>query len=129
MAATDYIHVLETHLLLFLKNLGEETFTFQDDNAPTHTAKKTTKWKLDNAIPCLPWPTQSPDLNPIEHLWEELERRVHGCGILPKNGDELFNLLREEWEKILVEKLEKLVNSMLNHVQAVCKVNGYPTSY
>jgi hypothetical protein len=58
-----------------------------------------------------------------------LERRVHGRGILPKNGDELFNLLWEEWEKIPVEKLEKLVDSMPNRVQAVCKVNGYLTSY
>ena len=129
MMAIDYAHVLETYLPLFLKSLGKEIFTFQDDNAPTHTVKKNTKQKLDNTIPCLPWPAQSPDLNPIEHLWEELERRVHGCGILPKNGDELFNLLREEWEKIPVEKLEKLVDSMLNHVQAVCKGNGYQTSY
>jgi hypothetical protein len=43
MAATDYIRVLETYLSPFLESLGEEIFTFQDDNAPTHTAKKTTK--------------------------------------------------------------------------------------
>ena len=129
MAAVDYIRILEIHLTPFLQSLGEEAFIFQDDNAPIHTAKKTTKWKLDNAIPCLPWPAQSPDLNPIEHLWDELERRVHGRGVLPKNGDELFDLLREEWEKIPVETLEKLVDSMPKRVQAVCKVNGYPTSY
>ena len=87
------------------------------------------KWKLNNSISCLPWPAQSPDLNPIEHLWDELERRVHRRDILSKNETELFNFLVEEWEKIPLNVLEKLVDSMPLRLQAVCDGNGYPTSY
>src|SRR5215212_4099736 len=83
LAAKDYINHLEIHLMPFLETLSEDTFTFQDDNAPIHTAKKTTKWELDSNIPCLPWPPQSPDINPIERLWDELERRIHRRRILP----------------------------------------------
>jgi|tagenome__1003787_1003787.scaffolds.fasta_scaffold20698186_1 transposase len=129
LAAKDYIQVLETHLIPFLETLSEEPFIFQEDNAPIHTAKKTAKWKLDNAIPLLPWPPQSPDINPIEHLWDELERRVRGRNVLPKNEDELFDFLLEEWERIPMSKLENLVDSMPRRVQAVCNANGYPTRY
>ena len=87
------------------------------------------KWKLNNSISCLPWPAQSPDLNPIEHLWDELERKVRRCDILSKNETELFNFLVEEWEKIPLNVLEKLVDSMPSRLQAVCDGNGYPTSY
>ena len=127
--AVDYIKVLETYLVPFIKSLDGETHIFQEDNAPVHTAKITTKWKLNNSIPSLPWPAQSPDLNPIEHLWDELERRVRGHNILSKNEDELFSFLVEEWEKIPLNVLEKLVDSMPSRVQAVCNGNGYPTSY
>ena len=125
----DYINVLETHLAPFIKSLDGETHIFQEDNAPIHTAKKTTKWKLDNSIPCLPWPLQSPDLNTIENLWDELEHRVHGCNILSKNENKLFSFLVEEWEKIPLNVLEKLVDHMPSCVQAVCNRNGYPTSH
>ena len=114
--AMDYINVLENYLTLFITSLGEESYLFQEDNAPIHTAKKMTKQKLDNSITCLPWPPQSPDLNPIKHLQDELECRVHGHDILSKNEDELFSFLVEEWAKIPLNLLENLVDSMPSHI-------------
>ena len=49
ITAVDYIDVLDTHLTSFIESLGEESYLFQEDNAPIHTAKKTTQWKLDNS--------------------------------------------------------------------------------
>jgi len=101
----------------------------QEDNAPIHTAKKTEAWQSKNKIPLLPWPAQSPDLNPIEHLWDELDRRISERKQKPKNEDELFDFLLEEWNKIPIEVLEKLVNSMSNRVKLVVEAKGYPTRY
>ena len=100
-----YIKLLEKHLLPFLNDLGIENHIFQDDNAPCHASIKTRSWKENNLIKILPWPAQSPDLNPIENLWNELENRVRKHRPMPKNKNDFFAVLKEEWNKIKENKL------------------------
>ena len=60
-------------------------FLFQHDCAPVHKARS---W--------LDWPVQSPDLNPTEHLWNELERRLRARSFCPTSVCDLTNVLLEE---------------------------------
>ena len=64
------------------------------DNDPKHTSGLIKDWLKEKKIQTLPWPSFSPDLNPIEHLWDELERRVKKHQ--PKNAQQLKDLLEDE---------------------------------
>lgn len=125
-----YREILEENLIPFLDSLGDQlTYLFQDDNAPAHTAKDTIKWKDEHSISCIEWPAQSPDLNPIEHLWDVLERKVRERKPHPRNKKELFVVLKEEWMKINPEVVKNLVDSMPRRVKAVIDHDGNPTRY
>jgi len=130
VTANIYIEMLENYLIPFINDLeNKNDYTFQEDNAPIHTAKIAKKWKSDNNIKSLPWPAQSPDLNPIENLWDELERQVRNHKPLPKNPNDLWEILQEEWLKLDVNKYKNLVDSMPRRIEAVIINKGNPTKY
>jgi transposase len=125
-----YTEILKYNLIPFLESLDDTIcYSFQDDNASSHKSNETMEWKEDNLLSCLPWPAQSPDLNPIEHLWDVLERKVRLRKPHPKNKKELVNVLQEEWNKIEPKVLENLIESMPRRIKAVIEANGYSTRY
>ncbi|GBO31424.1 hypothetical protein AVEN_172157-1 [Araneus ventricosus] len=84
-------------------------------------------WCLYNCPQNLKTPPQSPDLNPIEHIWRELELRVRKRDI--KTKSELKTVMMEEWMSIDAEITKKLVKSIPKRLTAVVDAKGYPTKY
>ena len=84
-------------MIPFLESFKEENgdYLFQQDNALIYTSARIRDFCKEMEINLLSWPGQSPDLNPIEHLWDELERRIRAKQNNPKNLRELEALLQE----------------------------------
>mgnify|MGYP002079490385 CR=1 FL=1 len=68
------MEILETYLIPFIDKSNKK-LTFQHDNDPKHKAKKTSNFIENNNIKVINWPSCSPDLNPIENLWKNIERK------------------------------------------------------
>lgn len=123
-----YLNILREQFMPSIQKLGlEGRYMFQQDNDPKHTAKLVQEWLIHNVRQQLRTPPQSPDINPIEHLWEELKRRVRKTEVSTK--EELKARVTEEWNNIPREVTRKLVHSMPNRLRAIIKANGYATKY
>lgn len=103
--------------------------TFMHDNARPHVARICQACLAENNVQVMDWPPYSPDMNPIEHLWDNLDRRVRRRVPLPRTVAELRTALLEEWEAIPMADINTLVTSMPRRVQALMDANGGHTRY
>ena len=128
----DYVNlVLSGPLWDFYAQLYEQKgiAAVMEDGAPVHCAKVAKEFCTTHKMEVLPHPAQSPDTNPIEHVWHQLKIRINGREEVPKNLDELWEALQQEWNKIDINFINSLVRSMPDWVQAVYKAKGGHTKY
>ena len=107
----------------------QHQMTFQHDNARPHVARVCQVFLANNNIVPLDWPPYSPDMSPIEHLWDELDRRIRRRRNTPNTLGQLRTELLEEWENIPMRKINALVNSMQRRIRAVINARGGHTRY
>lgn len=131
MNADQYVDILDNHLLPSLEDSGipAEDRIFQQDNDPKHTSRKAKDWMEQNDITLLDWPPQSPDLNPIEHLWQHIKSQLCQYETPAKGVWEIWERVAEVWNDIEPEVCQKLIESMPRRVEAVIKAKGGNTKY
>lgn len=121
---------LEPSICNSFRNTSAREVKFQQDNAPCHKSAFRMTWISDRNIELLDWPPQTPDLNPIEHLWSILKKNIQ-CHPRIKSKNSLFNVLQQEWNEMSEEKYCRtvIVTSMPKRIAAVIKSQGGPTKY
>lgn len=104
-------------------------FILMEDNAPCHKAFYTTREREKEGILKVDWPPNSPDFNPIEHIWTLLKRRI-----LRRRGSERITsitamrvVLMEEWEKITIEEINCEISRLPAIMQRCLKAKGSNT--
>ncbi|ESK93216.1 hypothetical protein Moror_14629 [Moniliophthora roreri MCA 2997] len=123
--------VLEGCLLHFYEEMKSERgeISFQQDSAPSHTAKSTTQWLRSHNINLFPHPPSSPDVNPIEPLWHKLKHRLCERQHHLKTMEGLIAVVKEVWEEIPVDVVNKYVARMDKIVDAIIKARGGHTRF
>ena len=129
MNSNGYREVLKHHLVDIGSSIGGSDWIFQQDNAPVHRSKVNITWFKSKKINVLPWPSLSPDLNPIENLWGILARKVYAEGKQFRTKEQLKTAILKSWEEISIDQLRDLVNSMPDRIFEVIKLNGAKTKY
>ncbi len=127
MDRLSYVRILTENLAESASKLRMDWYTFQQDNDPKHTSKHAREYFAANNIEVMLWPSQSPDLNPIEHLWAHMKKEV--ARNKPKNLKDLKSILMRCWEEISPEVTANLVDSMPRRIEAVLRAKGGNTKY
>lgn len=100
------------------------------DSDPKHTSKKSMEWYKTKGLQLLDWPTNSPDLNPIENVWAHVKKMLARYLTEPAGVKELWQRLSKEWDTDEVKDLcKKVIHSMPRRLQAVIDAKGDITKY
>lgn len=120
--------IIEDHVVPFAGHIGEG-FVFMDDNAKPHRSRMVDEYLIEAGIERMVWPPRSPDLNPIEHVWDHLKRRVRSRNPSPSSLEELETAVLEEWDNIPQDFIENLFKSMERRLRDVIRARGGNTRY
>jgi transposase len=145
----EYFEILSDGLLSFVDDLFgpnmEDTIiirqpndiVFMHDGAPCHRSPAVAELLAEEGITVMKWPAQSPDLNPIENVWQILKVKFHKrftdlrCSLSKSNDaiEKYGEVLKEVWGEINPTVLSNLIQSMPGRVQAVIKAKGGSIKY
>ncbi|KAK7116312.1 hypothetical protein V1264_002016 [Littorina saxatilis] len=120
--------ILQPLVVPALQAIGPRAI-LQDDNAPPHRSAAVNTFIQQARVNRMLWPANSPDLNPIEHMWDELCRRVQQHHPPPANLGQLLQWLQQEWNGVPRAFICNLIHSMRQRCVECLAHNGGHTRY
>ncbi|GFX45030.1 transposable element Tcb2 transposase [Trichonephila clavipes] len=115
--------ILLPYVRLFRGAMGLQ-FLFMDDNAPCHRTVAAEQLLESEDIERVDWPARSPDLNPIEHAWDFLDRRLAARTLPPVTIRELRLALQDEWAAMPQQLIDTLILSMGRRCETCLEFRG-----
>jgi DDE superfamily endonuclease/Transposase len=136
-SSNSYLEVLDAEIAPAYASL-DPGYIFMQDNASIHTAYKVRDWFSAHGINRITdWPPYSPDLNPIEHIWWELKKRLFN--MFPEIAEDtseseearerLESALQAAWDTIDKEVFDNLGATMGHRIEACIAADGWHTKY
>jgi len=106
------------------KQFGHDStlWKLQEDNDPKHTSKLATNWRMNNNVQKIDWPSMSPDIAPIENVWQLLKMKLRNKKL--STYQSLVSAIKREWKSLSPELAIKLVHSMNNRISEVIENDG-----
>ncbi|GBN92240.1 hypothetical protein AVEN_103140-1 [Araneus ventricosus] len=120
--------IIHTLMRPFIASMGTDAI-FMDDNARSHRARLARSYLESETIPQTAWPARSPDLNPIEHVWDMLGIRIAGRSVPPGCLHELQQSLLQKWALLPQQAINDTIASMSRRCQACISARGNHTRY
>ncbi|GFV09128.1 transposable element Tc3 transposase [Trichonephila clavipes] len=115
--------ILDPYVHPYAAAIGND-FILMNDNARPHRARIVEEYLEDHGLERMEWPARSPDLNPIEHLWDYLGREVAALNPPPRSLHELKQGLLCVWSSLPIPVSDNLINSMGNRCRQCIQVRG-----
>jgi transposase len=126
----SYAELLQQHVIPYMQQQfrGINNCILQDDNAPPHRAAVVQQLKQQLGVRSLRWPSRSPDMNVIEHVWSYLKRTLQRENP-PENLRQLQESLQVAWEQLPQQLLQRLILGMPRRITALLQARGGYTRY
>jgi transposase len=111
----------------------DENWILLEDNDAAHGTRGQGNIKLKAAkealgIQCESNPSESPDLNPIKTIWRIIKQRLKNRGLIV-DSDELRRAIKEEWDKITIDEINKAISTMPERIRAIRERDGCPIPF
>ncbi|GFW45610.1 transposable element Tcb2 transposase [Trichonephila clavipes] len=117
--------ILDPYVRPYAAAIGND-FILMDDNARPHRARIVEEYLEDHGLERMEWPARSPDLNPIEHLWDYLGREVAALNPPPRSLHELKQCLLCVWSSLPIPVSDNLINSIGNRCRQCIQSEANP---
>nr|CAH7720241.1 unnamed protein product [Callosobruchus chinensis] len=129
MTGAYYLQNVINAIVQPLRDEIGDQFILMDDNARPHCTRVVQQALENENIARLEWPPMSPDMNPIEHVWDYVSRAIFNRNNPPRSTQELIVAATEEWNNIPQEVINNLITGMHRCVHALIRSRGGNNKY